>query len=103
MERPILNELEREVLVMCAIARHTGETTTNLKEEMLARDVDEKALEGTLRGLVSRGLMTTSRGVFGGVQHSRDGVTTNRVYEDDWWVVTEDGRRAVELDRDDAS
>jgi hypothetical protein len=92
-----LSELQEELLKLCAIAPHMGETTTTLHEEMLSEAHDRRVIEASLCSLVARGLMTTSRGTFGGVQRSRDGREEHRVYEDDWWVVTDEGRAAVGL------
>jgi hypothetical protein len=97
VDRPSLNELERELLELCAIAPHMGETTTTLHEEMRGEEHDRSVIETALRNLVTQGLMSTSRGTFGGVQHSRDGREQHRVYEDDWWVVTDEGRAAIGL------
>ena len=75
----------------------SAETTTTLHEEMLESPLDRRIVEEALRALVDRGLMVTYRGVYGGVQRSRDGTPPfNRVYEDDWWDVTPAGRHAVE-------
>lgn len=41
--------------------------------------------------------MTTSRGVFAGTQRTRDGHDERPGYEDDWWVVTEEGHAAIGL------
>lgn len=97
MERPSLNDLERELLELCAIAAYMGETTTTLHEEMLSEEHGRDVVEAALRSLVDRGLMTTSRGTYGGMQRSRDGRVEHRVYEDDWWVVTDEGRVAIGL------
>jgi hypothetical protein len=74
-----------------------GETTTSLHEEMLRENHDRATIECTLRSLVARGLMVTSRGTYAGTQRSRDGAVGARVYEDDWWVLTEEGRAAIGL------
>lgn len=74
-----------------------GETTTTLRDEMLSEEHDRHIIEASLRGLVDRGLMTSSRGIFGGVQRLRDGRVERRIYEDDWWVVTDEGRTAIGL------
>lgn len=87
-----LSELEREVLERCSMA---GETTTTLHEEMLESPPDRVTLQSTLRGLVGRGLMTSERGVYAGVQRSRGG--SDRVYEDDWWDVTAAGRLSIDI------
>ncbi len=92
-----LTELERELIELCSMAPGMGETTTTLDEEMLDATPGRAAVERTLGGLVARGLMSTSRGVYGGTQRNRDGSTVHRVYEDDWWVVTKIGRAAVGL------
>lgn len=72
-----------------------GETTTSLYEEMLRESHDRATIEATLRSLVARGLMTTSRGIYAGTQRSRDGRVDARMYEDDWWVLTDEGRAAI--------
>ncbi len=77
------------------MAAYMGETTTTLHEEMLREDLDRTVIENALRSLVARGLMTTSRATFAGAQRSRDGGVVHRVYEDDWWVVTNEGRTAI--------
>lgn len=90
-----MSDFERELLELCATAPNMGETTTTLHEEMLHEHHDRASVEASLRGLVARGLMTTSRGVFAGKQHLRDGRVVQRVYEDDWWVLTDKGRAAI--------
>jgi hypothetical protein len=97
MDKPTLSEFERELLELCAVAPHMGETTTTLHEEMLSEEHDRSVIETSLRHLVAQGLMSTSRGTFGGVQRSRDGREEHRVYEDDWWVVTDEGRARIGL------
>jgi hypothetical protein len=97
MDRPSLSDFERELLELCSIAPNMGETTTTLHEEMLSEDHDRSAIEAVLSNLVALGLMTTSRGIFGGIQRLRDGRVERRVYEDDWWVVTDKGRAAIGL------
>ena len=97
MDRPSLSDFERELLELCAMAPNMGETTTTLHEEMLSEDHGRDVVEASMHGLVDRGLMTTSRGVYGGTQRSRDGREVHRVYEDDWWVVTDEGRAAIGL------
>lgn len=92
-----LSDLEQELLELCAMAVSSGETTTTLHEEMLSEEHDRAVVEATLHGLVARGLMTSSRGVVAGRQRSRGGRIEDRVYEDDWWVVTEEGRAAIGL------
>jgi hypothetical protein len=89
-----LTEFERELLERCAT--YMGETTTTLYEEVTDYH-DRAVIEATLRGLVSRGFMTTSRGVFGGEQRLRDGSTEHQIYEDDWWTSTNEGRAAIGL------
>ena len=76
MNRPSLSDFERELLELCAIAPHMGETTTTLHEEMLSEEHDRSVIEASLRGL--RGLMTTSQATFGGIQRSRDGREVSR-------------------------
>jgi hypothetical protein len=95
MNIPSLSDFERELLELCAMAPHMGETTTTLHEEMLSEEHDRRVIEASLRSLVARGLMTTSRAIFGGAQRSRDGRVVDRVYEDDWWVVTDEGRAII--------
>jgi hypothetical protein len=92
-----LEDLERELLELCSQAPNMGETTTALDEEMLEVSPGRPTVEATLRRLVDRGLMTTSRAVFGGNQRNRDGSIVHRIYEDDWWVVSTDGRAAIGL------
>jgi hypothetical protein len=82
-----LTPLERELLECCCMA---GETTTTLDEEMLQLSPGRAVVEATLRDLLARGLVTTNRDVFSDVE---------RVYEDDWWDVTENGRKAIGLPR----
>jgi hypothetical protein len=88
-----LTRLERELLELCSI---DPETTTTLHEEMLELPHDRAVVEAVLRSLVERRLMVTYRGVYRGVHRPRGGPPENRVYEDDWWEVTEVGRRAVQ-------
>jgi hypothetical protein len=78
MDSYSLNDLERELLELCAVASQAGETTTSLHEEMLRERLDRRMVEASLRRLVALGLMTTSRGIFGGVQHLRDGRVVQR-------------------------
>lgn len=95
MDTACLSDLESELLELCAEATHMGETTTTLHEELLSDDHDRSVVEAALRGLVAQGLMTTYRGVVAGTRRSPDdGVMGN---EDDWWVVTKEGRAAVGL------
>jgi hypothetical protein len=82
---PPLTPLERELLECCSMA---GETTTTLDEEMLEMSPGRTLVEATLRDLLARGLVTISRGVYSDAE---------RVYEDDWWDVTESGRQAIGL------
>jgi hypothetical protein len=87
-DAPLLSELERELLDCASMA---GETTATLDEEMLQSSPGRAVVEATLRGLVDRGLMTTTWGRFlGGDPHI--GITD---YEDDWWDVTPAGRAAI--------
>jgi hypothetical protein len=89
-----LSELECELLQLCSMS---PETTTTLHEEMLASPRDRDVVAAALHQLADRGLLRTHRGVYDGVQRSRDGTSSfNRLYEDDWWDVTAAGRRAVE-------
>lgn len=97
MDTTSLSDFERELLELCSMATNMGETTTTLHEEMLREEHDRDVVEASLRSLVARGLMTTSRGIFGGMQRFRDGREVHRIYEDDWWVVTENGRAAIGL------
>jgi hypothetical protein len=95
MQERHLSRLERELLELCARAPGMGETTTTLHEEMLVGIHDRRAVEASLRTLLARGLVTTSRGTFAGIQRLRSGRVAERVYEDDWWIVTEKGRAAI--------
>jgi hypothetical protein len=93
-----LSDLERELLELCSMDAEGGETTTTLYVEMLESPPDRSTLEATLRRLVDRGLMRTWRGTFGGGQRDRwTRETSNVVYEDDWWAVTDAGRAAIGL------
>jgi hypothetical protein len=56
---------------------------------MLDSSPGRSTVEAALRGLLARGLVMTERALFVG----------DREYEDDWWVVTGDGRRAIGLPR----
>lgn len=89
-----LSDLERELLELCSVAPSMGETTTTLQEEMLSEEHDRDDVEAVLRSLVDRGLMTTSRGIYGGMQRLRDGRILY-TYEDDWWIATDKGRTAI--------
>lgn len=91
-----LSAFEQELLELCVPAANMGETTTTLYEEVTEHR-DRAVIEEALRGLVAQGLMTTSRGVFGGEQRLRDGRNVHQIYEDDWWVVTDKGRTAIGL------
>jgi predicted transcriptional regulator len=95
MSRPPLTELERELLALCSLS---GETTTTLHEEMLEHDHAGSTVETVLHGLARRGLLSTYRGVYDGVQRARDDPSRawDRRYEDDWWQVTAEGRRALQ-------
>lgn len=97
MSRSPLTELERELLELCSMSG-SGETTTTLHEEMLEHPHDRFAVERALHGLARRGLLSTYRGVYVGVQRTRDDPSRSwpREYEDDWWQVTAEGRRAVQ-------
>ena len=74
---------------------------------MLEVSPGRATVEATLRGQVDRGLMRTERTTFMGGMRPRDGVhpraeahlrkTVDRVYDDDWWILTESGREAVGL------
>ena len=97
MTDPPLSDLETELLELCALAPNMGETTSTLDEEMLEVSPGRITVEASLRGLVTRGLMTTSRATFAGGQRLRDGSVVDRVYEDDWWVLTDLGRAAIGL------
>jgi len=97
VDRADLTELERELLELCSAAPGTGETTTTVCEEILDAALDRSVVEATLHKLVQSGLMTTSRGTFAGQQRLRSGRMVRRVYNDDWWVLTEEGRAAIGL------
>jgi len=97
MGGPGLSDLERELLELCAPAVGMGEPTTLLHEQELSERLDRDVVEATLRGLVARGLMTTSRGTYGGPRRQPDGSEKMDVYEDDWWVLTDGGRAAIGL------
>jgi hypothetical protein len=89
-----LTSLERELLELC---RMSGETTRSLDKEVLGSSPGRGELETVLHGLVARGLMTTKRGVYAGVERSNAGSPAARVtYEDDWWDVTAAGRAVLE-------
>lgn len=96
MTLPVLSDFEQELLERCSEAPNMGETTTTLYEEITDYR-DRAVIEEALHGLVARGFMTTSQGVFGGEQRLRDGRTEHQIYEDDWWVVTDEGRAAIGL------
>jgi hypothetical protein len=88
---PELTGLERELLELCSMA---GEPATVLDDEMFERSPGRTELELALRGLVERGLMTTTRALNAGDPRRSDG---QRVYEDDWWALTPAGRAAIGL------
>lgn len=95
VEQQPLTAFERELLELCAMS---GETTTTLDEEMLEESPGRATVDLTLRGLLARGLCTTKRGIYAGLQFTRDGTRSwPREYEDDWWDVTAAGREAVGL------
>jgi hypothetical protein len=96
-EFPPLSDLERELLELCSMDVGGGETTTTLDEEMLEVTPGRAVVEATLRGLVARGLMASWRGRYVGTQRNRDGSTVERDYEDNWWPLTEQGRKAIGL------
>jgi hypothetical protein len=91
-----LTELERELLALCSMS---GETTTVLHEEMLEHDHDRSVVEAALQSLARRGLLSTYRAVYDGMQRARNDPSRvwHRRYEDDWWQVTAEGRRAVQV------
>ena len=64
---------------------------------MLGGHHGRSAVETALNGLARRGLLSTHRGVYVGVQRGRDDPSRawHRRYEDDWWQVTAEGRRAA--------
>jgi hypothetical protein len=97
VDRAKLTDLERELLELCSTAPGMGETTMTVYEEISDTACDRPVVEAALRKLVHSGLMTTSRGTFAGQQHFRDGRVEHRVYEDDWWVLTEEGRDMIGL------
>jgi len=97
MDLPVLSEFERELLESCSVSPNMGETTTTLEEEILTEAYDRELIEASLRSLVDRGLVMVSKGLFAGVQRLRDGSVVHRAYEDNWWVVTEEGRAAIGL------
>ncbi len=79
-----LSDLERKLLACLQV----GETTTALHEEMLDSPPDRATIEAALRGLVSRGLLTTERGI---------DLAPRGIYQDDWWDLTSAGRQAIGL------
>jgi|GEM_PF-4681165 len=70
-----------------------GETTTTLDEEISTHD--RQVIEDALHALLARGLVMTSRGTFAGVQRLPGGGLVDRVYDDDWWTLTQKGRVAI--------
>jgi hypothetical protein len=81
-------------LQLCSMS---PEATTTLHEEMSESPGDRDVVEAALHRPAARGLLCTHSGVYGGVQQSWDGTSScDRLYEDDWWDATTDGRRAVE-------
>ena len=68
-----------------------------LHEEMLADHHDRSAVETALHCLARHGLLSTHRDVYVGVRRARDDPSRawHRRYEDGWWQVTAEGRRAV--------
>jgi hypothetical protein len=64
---------------------------------MLESPRERDVVEAALHRLADGGLLRTHRGVYDGVQRSRDGTSSSdRLYEDDWWDTTVAGRRAAE-------
>ena len=92
-----LTALEPELLEICSNDVGGGETTTQLDESLLEESPGRAQVERALRGLVARGLMTTVRGTFAGTISLRNGHEEHRVFEDDWWPLTEAGRAAIGL------
>ena len=82
-------QLELELLELLSMS---SEPTTLLDEEMLEDSPGRPAVEAALRGLLDRGLIRTDRAVNAGSPRQSDGA---RVYEDDWWELTEAGRAAI--------
>ena len=92
-----LTEFERELLQTCV----TGQPTTFICD-MLDSQRDREAVEATLRGLASRGLVTSEHDPWGPTREElvKSGKTDLPEYvtlEDDWWDLTPAGRVAIGL------
>lgn len=85
MDVVALTDLERELLELCSMA---GEPTILLDKEMLEDSPGRAIVEATLRGLRTRGLLTSERGIVASEQAAR---------EDDWRDLTATGREAIGL------
>lgn len=84
-----LDETEEEILALC-LDTGGGPMTALIRFS----DVGRNELQPILDRLVDRGLLRHERGWYAGPTPNEDG---ELIYEDDYWVVTEDGRSALGL------
>jgi hypothetical protein len=100
---PTLSQFERELLELASNPALMGVSTSDLVDEMLDRPHERIAVEAGLKRLVGRGLTRTERDVGTGVSRPGNmagrgsGRGMHRVYEDDWWTVTNAGRTELGL------
>lgn len=103
-----LTELEQELLDRVSIGgARFGVALDCLDEELLERSPGRGAIEVSLRALAERGLVRSEWASGSLTLRPRDGIhplsevaqrkTVHREYDGDWWVLTEEGRRAIGL------
>lgn len=103
-----LTELERELLERAGIGgARVGVALDCLDEELLECSPGPEAIDVGLRALQERGLVRGERSSGSLTLRPRDGVhslsevakrkTVHREYDGDWWVLADEGRRAIGL------
>ena len=108
MSELTLTEFDRELLEAVSIGgSRFGVATDCVDEELLEDSPGRAAVQAALLGLVDRGLIRAERAAGSLTLRPRDGVhplseaserqTVNRQYDDEWWILTEDGRAAIGL------
>jgi hypothetical protein len=104
-----LTEFERELLERASIGgARFGVALDCLDEELLERSPGRKTIETSLRSLGERRLVRSVWSSGSLTLRPRDGIhplsevaqrqTVHREYEGDWWVLTDEGRRAIGLE-----
>lgn len=105
-----LTELERELLERVSVGgARFGVALDCLDEELLERSPGREAIETSLHALRERGLVRSEPSWGSLTLRPRDGIhplseaaqrrTVHREYNGDWWILTDDGRRAIGLPR----